>query len=896
VFQGVTEKPMTSLINPAVNRALSDLYRDLMAAEPPAAPDLVPRLCLIRDQIALFRSVPGATMLDLHLALLALVRPDLAQALAGAGLDAAQRDRVVRGWPGSDGTLRGELRAVEAEVAAGGRAEQAALLHQTLEEVGRTLDVAALRTGRRGEDRPGDVAGRNGVPAADPTPKSPAAEPLGPITAGGAPGITLVTCCMNRNDNLMRALPSWLALAEIAEILIVDWSSERPVAEDLAMAGMTDSRIRVLRVEGEPRWVLSYAFNLGFRAATFDTILKADADILLSDDFFARNRLAPGSLIAGNWRDAAPDQAHVNGFFLVERASLAKVGGFNEHITTYGWDDDDLYARLVIAGVRRLNVAPGTIHHLPHSDAERLGDGGTGGGAITARDRLAGETQFLIRRNRFIAASMPDWDHGSIPLPFNIEARAPFGLVLRREGWVPSAVPGHMIEAANQQAWRELLSWRLGRNVLALDRAGLDAVLERPDTDVSAIDVEIARSAPGKVIAGSGHYLVIGLDTPLLSDIAARGAWGGLERLAARARGLGLAPVLRLERTDLPAGASPGALELPVVPTWEALGNLDPVSAEALVSGHVAEGRDGLLTLSTEGLARAAAATPIVQRPRARIFVDAQHGLGNRLRAIGSAAAVARAAGRELVVVWQPDEHCDCRFNDLFDYPGAVIEERFLDDARARGLEVVNYMAAEPGGVKDAPVLLAPGRDLYLRSAFVVKHPASTWDSENVALKALVPVERVRAMVASVRHPRDVAVHVRMQGGAAHEHLPYERADNWLPEDHAAIAHWRAKSHYAHFLTRIDVLLATGGAQTLFLAADLPETYDVFRQHYGDRLAWLERSRYDRSTEQLLYGLADAILLGRAPHLLGSTWSSFSELAMRLAPQGQKIEMSGTDF
>jgi hypothetical protein len=29
---------------------------------------------------------------------------------------------------------------------------------------------------------------------------------------------------------------------------------------------------------------------------------------------------------------------------------------------------------------------------------------------------------------------------------------------------------------------------------------------------------------------------------------------------------------------------------------------------------------------------------------------------------------------------------------------------------------------------------------------------------------------------------------------------------------------------------------------------------------------------------------------------LGSTWSSFSELAMRLAPQGQKIEMSGTDF
>ena len=35
---------------------------------------------------------------------------------------------------------------------------------------------------------------------------------------------------------------------------------------------------------------------------------------------------------------------------------------------------------------------------------------------------------------------------------------------------------------------------------------------------------------------------------------------------------------------------------------------------------------------------------------------------------------------------------------------------------------------------------------------------------------------------------------------------------------------------------------------------------------------------------------------GRAPRLLGSTWSSFSELAMRLAPEAPVIEMSGKDF
>jgi hypothetical protein len=70
----------------------------------------------------------------------------------------------------------------------------------------------------------------------------------------------------------------------------------------------------------------------------------------------------------------------------------------------------------------------------------------------------------------------------------------------------------------------------------------------------------------------------------------------------------------------------------------------------------------------------------------------------------------------------------------------------------------------------------------------------------------------------------------------------------------------------------------------------------VFQEQFGDRLAWLKRDRYDRSAEQLQYGLADAMLLGRASRLLGSTWSSFSELAMRLAPRAQLTEMSGTDF
>ena len=90
--------------------------------------------------------------------------------------------------------------------------------------------------------------------------------------------------------------------------------------------------------------------------------------------------------------------------------------------------------------------------------------------------------------------------------------------------------------------------------------------------------------------------------------------------------------------------------------------------------------------------------------------------------------------------------------------------------------------------------------------------------------------------------------------------------------------------------------IAQGQADRIFLAADTPEAYAEFEAAYGDRVASLPRALYDRSAAQLQYALADALLLGTAPLLLGSTWSSFSEMAMRVSSREMKIEMSGTDF
>lgn len=630
---------------------------------------------------------------------------------------------------------------------------------------------------------------KGGVPGAVMGQKSNA-NVVPPISGQGQPGISLVTCSMNRSANLVRAMKSWVACPEITEILVVDWFSDRPVVDDIRDAGITDARVRVVRVEDEPRWILSYAFNLGFRLARCAQILKVDADIVIDPAFFRRTVLAPGHFIAGNWRRAAEGQAFVNGFFYAHREDLAAVGGFNEYIRTYGWDDDDIYERLERQGVVRQDVDQALIDHLPHSDTERTGvEDSAAVGGLPAVEELRRNTLFMIRRNRFLANVLPVWKGDSPLLPFVFLEQSDGVDRVRRMVAESCPVPDHIFSDAGFYALLELTAWRLGPQVWELSREQLQTLLSRPFTEIAQADVAALLDNPSSALPAPG-----------------------------------LAP------------------------------------------------------------------------RRARIFIDAQHGLGNRLRALGSAAAIAEATNRELVVVWQPDDHCDCRLRDLFDYDGAVEQHRFMDDAPRLGCDVYNYMTAEPGAQKDAPIVLQDGQSIYVRSAFVLQSQHSNWQAENRFIQSLAPVESIRDLVAGVRSPNDISAHVRMEGGKQYEHLPYESADNWAQEDHEAIAKWRAKSHFTHFMARIDALAAEGRADRIFVAADRPETYTEFSARYGDRVAYLPRSAYDRSTEQLQYALADAILLGQAPLLLGSTWSSFSELAQRLSSGGMKVEMSGTDF
>jgi glycosyltransferase involved in cell wall biosynthesis len=187
------------------------------------------------------------------------------------------------------------------------------------------------------------------------------------------PGVSLVSACMNRQHNLLKVLPSWLA-SDADEIIVVDWSSAEEVSPMLDH--IDDPRLHVVRIDGEKNWILTNAFNVGLRLARHEVVFKLDADIQISPNFLARNRFGSGEFVRGFWKSAfdhgQEDQKYLNGSFGALKADLRALGYYDERIRTYGWDDSDLYGRLSHLGLAGRLLAYGSLVHLHQAEASRL--------------------------------------------------------------------------------------------------------------------------------------------------------------------------------------------------------------------------------------------------------------------------------------------------------------------------------------------------------------------------------------------------------------------------------------------------------------------------------------------------------------------------------------------
>lgn len=201
--------------------------------------------------------------------------------------------------------------------------------------------------------------------------------------------VSLVAACKGRHEALARTLPSWMRVRCAREVVLVDWGSEPPLrdtaARAIAAVGRSDGAracVLLVRAPREARWALSRAYNLGLRLARAPVVAKVDCDTLatpaLVDAHLAAllgpERRGGRSFLAGDWRLSADEnEAHLNGVFVAPASAVRAVGGYDERLDAYGWDDSDLYERLeTAAAVRRLPLLEGVARHLPHSDVARV--------------------------------------------------------------------------------------------------------------------------------------------------------------------------------------------------------------------------------------------------------------------------------------------------------------------------------------------------------------------------------------------------------------------------------------------------------------------------------------------------------------------------------------------
>jgi hypothetical protein len=578
---------------------------------------------------------------------------------------------------------------------------------------------------------------------------------------------------MNRDHHLKITLPSWATLP-VNEIVIVEWGT------NTLSSYIKDIRTRInipiihVRVVDQSKWILSQAFNIAARFASFTQLLKVDADVSLLPSFTGAHSLKEGIFFTGDWRAAQTiNERHLNGLIYMNTSDFFKVKGYSEYITTYGWDDSCLYERLEKIGLRRKVIHNGHARHLPHEAIERYQHQ-----IINDQRRL----DVQIECNRLLSQRVP-W-------------KGPM-----RE----YSLLGHDHET--------------------------DFVIRMAD-DGMMIDDKVYQEC-----------LLQASKKPIPSSI--------------------FVPAARNKR----------------------------------------------------------------------LYIECKNGLGNRLRALASAYCIARATKRDLFIIWQADMHCDALLHELFDVEDMVrkAKEQGLTVVMESSTEIRNNIICEvlevhehlniesfdseiawflPQGridgrfydymnvlYKNIPINTDVEKDIYVAAASVLKHPSSSWREENNFLKSLEPVKEIQEVLDNwykhnPTHKRRVGVHIRM--GQNVENAPYEDFTNWATESQTSLLKWRNGSHWKIFESKMREILANDPSTEFFLCADNEFIYEEIKNSFGQAVSFQPRSTYDRSKEQIRSAVIDVYLLAATKSLLGSNWSTFTEIAQRMG--GQKVSLASVDF
>lgn len=177
--------------------------------------------------------------------------------------------------------------------------------------------------------------------------------------------LTFVTTCRGRLAHLRETLPTFVAQPYTA-VVVVDYGCPDGTGD---WVETHFPQVEVVRSPESIRFEGGRARNLGAAVVRSPWICFVDADTRMDATF--SERLKPLLAPACFYR-AEPRNPSTWGMAICARADFEDIGGYDEVIQGWGKDDEDLYARLVMAGVNYVGFPGELVHAMKHSDDERV--------------------------------------------------------------------------------------------------------------------------------------------------------------------------------------------------------------------------------------------------------------------------------------------------------------------------------------------------------------------------------------------------------------------------------------------------------------------------------------------------------------------------------------------
>jgi len=170
---------------------------------------------------------------------------------------------------------------------------------------------------------------------------------------------SVVTSNRNRLPDLVQSLRTWQSSSLIAEIVVVDFGSDRPIELDDFAA---PDKIKIVRVLNTDQWRPGLAHNIGVDHANQPAICKLDADIAIRDETWLRGIDTAGAFYRGHHTGPVS-----HGQVVFAKRHWQAVGGYHEWLAGYGFEDSDFYIRLRKSGLPQHAIDPRFLGETTHS-------------------------------------------------------------------------------------------------------------------------------------------------------------------------------------------------------------------------------------------------------------------------------------------------------------------------------------------------------------------------------------------------------------------------------------------------------------------------------------------------------------------------------------------------